>query len=162
MFVARSQTTHTSGPCRRKLLPRRGLPCWLTHGCRRFCLSCRCSRRSSVRGLRIACAAAEPPPLSPSAWTCLSSWTGACGLPWTPCTSTWTCRYNLTQLRRCFWPFVARPVPPPWFSSFVRVLSVYIIYLGVMCVFFLAACMRLRVRHHPSAVLLLWHSLYCQ
>ena len=50
--VVRSPTTHTFGLCRRKLLPRRGLLRSLTRGCKRFCLSYRCSHRLVVRGLR--------------------------------------------------------------------------------------------------------------
>ena len=45
--------------------------------------------------------------------------------------------------------FVARSVPPPWRSSFVMALSVCIVYLGVMCVFLLAARSALAYQTQP-------------
>ena len=159
--VVRSPTTHTFGLCRRKLLPRRGLLRSLTRGCKRFCLSYRCSRRLVVRGLRTVCAAAE--------FRCLCSRRGPphhyeLGLVVYPRLPAPLCGRASTAGRSCglvLWPFVARSMPPPWCSSLVR-SCLYVLSTLVLCVCLLCSAHALACQTQPWAVLLLWHSLYCQ
>ena len=59
------------------------------------------------------------------------------------------------------WPFVARSMPPPWCSSLVR-SCLYVLSTLVLCVCLLCSAHALACQTPPWAVLLLWHSLYCQ